>query len=49
MPEPFQAVGLWYDDFSQTSDQEVADLLAAAVHLHDHASQARASANEPGM
>jgi predicted phosphoribosyltransferase len=49
MPEPFQAVGLWYDDFSQTSDQEVADLLAAAVHQHDHASQARASANEPGM
>jgi len=26
-PSPFQAVGLWYEDFSQTSDQEVQDLL----------------------
>lgn len=26
-PEPFKAVGLWYQDFSQTSDQEVSDLL----------------------
>lgn len=26
-PEPFQAVGLWYDDFSQTSDEEVRHLL----------------------
>lgn len=27
-PEPFQAVGLWYEDFSQTTDQEVSELLA---------------------
>jgi predicted phosphoribosyltransferase len=27
MPEPFDAVGLWYEDFSQTSDREVARLL----------------------
>ena len=27
-PEPFHAVGLWYDDFSQTSDEEVRELLA---------------------
>lgn len=26
-PSPFNAVGLWYDDFSQTSDEEVRDLL----------------------
>jgi len=26
-PEPFQAVGLWYDDFSQTTDQEVQAIL----------------------
>lgn len=26
-PEPFQAVGLWYDDFSQTTDAEVHELL----------------------
>jgi predicted phosphoribosyltransferase len=29
-PEPFSAVGLWYDDFSQTTDDEVRELL----HLH---------------
>lgn len=29
-PEPFIAVGLWYEDFSQTSDEEVRELLAAA-------------------
>ncbi len=27
-PEPFQAVGLWYRDFSQTTDAEVRELLA---------------------
>ncbi|HEY2322697.1 MAG TPA: phosphoribosyltransferase [Thermoanaerobaculia bacterium] len=26
-PEPFQAVGLWYEDFSQTTDEEVHALL----------------------
>jgi len=30
MPEPFFGVGMWYDDFAQTSDQEVQRLLAAA-------------------
>ena len=30
-PEPFQAVGLWYEDFSQTSDDEVRELLARAA------------------
>jgi erythromycin esterase-like protein/predicted phosphoribosyltransferase len=30
MPEPFQAVGLWYDEFQQTSDDEVKRLLSAA-------------------
>jgi predicted phosphoribosyltransferase len=29
-PEPFYAVGLWYDDFSQTTDEEVRALLAQA-------------------
>jgi predicted phosphoribosyltransferase len=27
-PEPFHAVGLWYEDFSQTTDEEVRELLA---------------------
>jgi predicted phosphoribosyltransferase len=26
-PEPFYAVGLWYENFSQTSDEEVRELL----------------------
>jgi len=30
-PEPFYAVGLWYDDFSQTSDDEVRQLLARSA------------------
>ena len=32
-PTPFHAVGEWYDDFSQTSDGEVRDLLALAQPL----------------
>jgi predicted phosphoribosyltransferase len=30
-PSPFRAVGIWYEDFSQTTDQEVRDLLARSV------------------
>lgn len=30
-PVPFVAVGVWYDDFSQTTDQEVRDLLNDAA------------------
>ena len=32
-PEPFHAVGIWYEDFSQTSDEEVRDLLARSAEL----------------
>jgi putative phosphoribosyl transferase len=37
VPEPFMAVGAWYEDFSQTSDDEVRELLqdAAARERHD--------------
>jgi len=31
-PEPFRAVGLWYEDFSQTTDEEVRELLARSHH-----------------
>lgn len=31
MPEPFFAVGIWYEDFGQISDDEVRDLLARAA------------------
>ncbi len=27
-PEPFYAIGLWYEDFAQTTDEEVRNLLA---------------------
>ncbi|HEY2377112.1 MAG TPA: phosphoribosyltransferase [Gemmatimonadaceae bacterium] len=30
-PEPFYAVGLWYEDFEQTEDEEVHDLLERAA------------------
>lgn len=30
-PEPFRAVGLWYDDFNQVSDEEVCALLALRI------------------
>jgi putative phosphoribosyl transferase len=31
-PDPFYAVGQWYEDFRQTSDEEVRDLVAHARH-----------------
>jgi putative phosphoribosyl transferase len=34
MPVPFSAVGLWYDDFSQTSDEEVRVLVEQASSRH---------------
>jgi predicted phosphoribosyltransferase len=30
-PEPFYSVGLWYEDFSQTTDEEVRELLAQST------------------
>jgi predicted phosphoribosyltransferase len=37
-PEDFMAVGLWYDDFEQTTDEEVIDLLERArdAQTHEH-------------
>jgi len=34
-PEPFHAVGIWYEDFSQTTDQEIHDLLERAAREHN--------------
>ncbi len=31
-PSPFQSVGLWYEKFPQTTDEEVSYLLAKAVN-----------------
>lgn len=40
MPQPFSAVGLWYRDFSQTSDEEVRALL------DEHAAGLRAAGGD---
>jgi putative phosphoribosyl transferase len=42
-PEPFYAVGLWYEDFSQTSDAEVRDLLACSAERHATAAHGHAA------
>ena len=31
VPDPFTAVGLWYDDFEQTTDDEVRRLIATCA------------------
>jgi len=36
-PEPFRGVGLWYEDFSQTTDQDVRELLERATEKHQRA------------
>ncbi|MFZ5468857.1 MAG: phosphoribosyltransferase [Myxococcota bacterium] len=35
-PEPFYAVGLWYEDFPQVSDDEVRALLMHGMPLQEH-------------
>jgi putative phosphoribosyl transferase len=35
-PDPFYAVGLWYEDFEQTTDSEVIHLLEESEHEHTH-------------
>jgi predicted phosphoribosyltransferase len=34
-PEPFYAVGIWYENFDQTTDNEVRELLARASERED--------------
>ena len=36
MPSPFRAVGLWYREFPQCTDEEVHELLAEARREHAH-------------
>ncbi|MGB6295689.1 MAG: phosphoribosyltransferase [Rivularia sp. (in: cyanobacteria)] len=37
MPEPFYAVGLWYDNFPQTSDEQVHQLLEKSTAMANSA------------
>ena len=46
-PEPFHAVGLWYEDFSQTTDEEVRDLLARSAEASRAAEGVKAGATTP--
>jgi erythromycin esterase-like protein/predicted phosphoribosyltransferase len=47
VPDEFFAVGAWYDDFSQTTDDEVRELLAAAGRTVAPAGPAGGPAQEP--
>src|SRR6266508_5694479 len=38
-PEPFLAVGQWYEHFSQTTDAEVRELLEQAARSEEHTSE----------
>jgi predicted phosphoribosyltransferase len=42
-PEPFHAVSLWYDEFPQTGDDEVIDLLERARRISRHSGGRQAS------
>jgi len=35
MPEVFYAIGQWYEDFSQITDEQVAEMLERAAHRED--------------
>ncbi len=45
-PEPFRGVGRWYEDFSQTTDDEVRRLLAQAEGELSHQQASRKSTRE---
>jgi erythromycin esterase-like protein len=48
VPVDLGAVGLWYDDFTQTTDEEVRQLIGAADAGGAHQSPGPASAEAPG-
>ncbi|HEU4453559.1 MAG TPA: alpha/beta fold hydrolase [Longimicrobium sp.] len=47
-PDPFYAVGMAYEDFGQTTDEEVRELLARAAAEREKASAAERRPPEPG-
>ena len=47
-PYPFAAIGQWYDDFRQTSDAEVSDLLDRARQQHEDRGGRSSSADGDG-
>lgn len=47
-PEPFRGVGEWYEDFSQTTDEEVRELLARAARGDDPGESGRSAGEVAG-
>lgn len=47
MPEPFDAVGLWYEDFSQTTDAEVQRLLAGRTATTTRSDRLTGAGHDP--
>ncbi len=47
VPDPFYAVGEWYRDFSQTSDDEVVELLRRAAAVRDPLGGSAAAGDDP--
>jgi predicted phosphoribosyltransferase len=47
-PDPFFAVGLWYEDFSPTSDEEVRELLREAARASPRAVAGNGAPPDPG-
>jgi predicted phosphoribosyltransferase len=45
-PDQLGAVGAWYEDFTQTTDDEVRELLARAEREHGRGGQGRMTASE---
>jgi predicted phosphoribosyltransferase/dienelactone hydrolase len=48
-PEPFYGVGQFYADFSQTSDEEVIDLLTTAARAQAPTSRPKAAGDDPPL
>jgi erythromycin esterase-like protein/adenine/guanine phosphoribosyltransferase-like PRPP-binding protein len=49
-PDPFVGVGAWYDDFGQTTDEEVRELLASAAPARPSAAHpARVQQGDPAL
>jgi len=46
-PEPFYGVGRWYEDFSQTSDEEVRTYLAETARHRQHKQDTGMSTSSP--
>ncbi len=48
-PEHFRSVGLWYEDFAQTTDDEVSSLLARALARQAESSDAPQKSAQPAV